>query len=563
MDRQKFEGALNSFYATRNASAERLTKFVAAASAALACEQISASAPTALLEFPVDPSASFASAVESEILLSGLGAGGPSGLSFGVPAAFFYALGAGLDKASKVAQRLRLATGDAVERLRQQFAAAEDAGVITDSEGFSDPALQNLPAITSFQAARRLTALAVPATSPSPAVTVLAGSPLAALVSDWLNATDPSGTQNPPPGYQNNDFTIWSQTLAQDTEGYLDLDLDALTQAYVIPPFAASPTAVHSGSSLTFASGSGIGAGMPVFGPGIAAGTTVQSVTFNSDGSADVTLSADATAVTTSTVLVFNFVTAPLTATATAPYPAGQTALSLDDTTGISAGMTVLGAGIAPATTVTDVTPTGVVLSTAATVAANATITFVVAPGSSLSAVTASTTESSAGSLLTFAATTGISVGMSASGKYIPTGTTVWDYIPAGTIVWDVTATTVTLSTVITPPLPQDCAVTFALAADGPLPTVTATATNYSSATAELTFGGTGGISVGMSVIGTGIPAGAFAQDCHPHHCHARRGRGGHGRCSGARGHHVRVSPQHARRPDPRVATRYDLAGYG
>ena len=509
MDRQKFEGALNSFYATRNASAERLTKFVAAASAALACEQISASAPTALLEFPVDSSASFTSAVESEILLSGLGAGGPSGLSFGVPAAFFYALGSGLDKASTITQRLRLATGDAVERLLQQFAAAEDAGVIKDSEGFSDPALQSPSPVTSFQAARRLTALAVPATSPSPAVTVLAGSPLAALVSKWLAATDPSGTQNPAPGYQNDDFTIWSQTLAQDKEGYLDLDLDALTQAYVIPPFAASPTAVHSGSSLTFASGSGIGAGMPVFGPGIAAGTTVQSVTINSDnsdGSADVTLSADATGVTTSTVLVFNFATAPVTATATAPYPAGQTALSLDATTGISAGMTVLGAGIAPATTVTDVTPTGVVLSTAATLAANATITFVVAPGSSLSAVTAKTTAQCTDSLLTFAAATGISVGMSASGEYVPTGT----------IVWAVTATTVTLSAGVTQTLPADSAVTFALAADGPLPTVTATATNYSSATAELTFGSTGGISPGMSVIGTGIPAGAFAQAVTP-----------------------------------------------
>ena len=393
MDRQKFEGALNSFYATRNASAERLTKFVAAASAALACEQISASAPTALLEFPVDPSASFASAVESEILLSGLGAGGPSGLSFGVPAAFFYALRGGPGQVEHGSAAL--ATGHGRCRRAAAPAVRRGRGCRSDHglgrlfrPGPPEPVLRSRPS----RPRARLIALAVPATSTSPSVTVLAGSPLAALVSDWLAATDPSGTQNPPPGYQNDDFTIWSQTLAQDTEGYLDLDLDALTQAYVIPPFAASPTAVHSGSSLTFASGSGIGAGMPVFGPGIAAGTTVQSVTINSDGSADVTLSADATGVTTSTVLVFNFATAPVTATATAPYPAGQTALSVDATTGISAGMTVLGAGIAPATTVTDVTPTGVVLSTAASVAANATITFVIAPGSSLSAVTVKTT---------------------------------------------------------------------------------------------------------------------------------------------------------------------------
>lgn len=83
MDRQKFEGTLNSFYSTRNANAERLTKFVAAASAAVACEQLSHSATTALIEFPVDPSASLATAVQSEIMLTGLGVG-PSGLDFAV-----------------------------------------------------------------------------------------------------------------------------------------------------------------------------------------------------------------------------------------------------------------------------------------------------------------------------------------------------------------------------------------------------------------------------------------------------------------------------------------------
>ena len=39
----------------------------------MACEQASGSATAALLEFPVDPSAAFATAVESEILLAGLG----------------------------------------------------------------------------------------------------------------------------------------------------------------------------------------------------------------------------------------------------------------------------------------------------------------------------------------------------------------------------------------------------------------------------------------------------------------------------------------------------------
>ena len=65
-DRQKFEGTLSSYYATRNATAERLTKFVAAASTALFCEKTSLGSTTALLEFPVDPASSFAASVESE-----------------------------------------------------------------------------------------------------------------------------------------------------------------------------------------------------------------------------------------------------------------------------------------------------------------------------------------------------------------------------------------------------------------------------------------------------------------------------------------------------------------
>src|SRR5208337_4234985 len=101
-DRIKFEGTLNSFYSTNNATAQRLTKFVAAVAAAIYCEDLSLSGTTALVQFPVDPSASFATSVESEVLLQGLGntAAGSSGINFGVPAAFFYALGAKLDQST-------------------------------------------------------------------------------------------------------------------------------------------------------------------------------------------------------------------------------------------------------------------------------------------------------------------------------------------------------------------------------------------------------------------------------------------------------------------------------
>jgi hypothetical protein len=242
-DRQKFEGTLNSFYSTRNATAERLAKFVAAVSAAVYCELTSINATAALLEFPVDASQPFASAVESEVLLQGVGGTGANAVSFGVPAAFFYALGAKMDKSTTAIQRYQMATGDAIDRLLQEFAAAEDAYVIEDSEAFTDPALAST-SITSFQAARRLVALGVSAASGSPAVTLdpsaAVGTPeaaLVALVNAWRDATDPNGSgppPNPPPTYEQKDFTIWQSLAAANPAGYVALDLYAVTQGYAI-----------------------------------------------------------------------------------------------------------------------------------------------------------------------------------------------------------------------------------------------------------------------------------------------------------------------------------------
>jgi hypothetical protein len=52
-DRQHFEGTLKSFYATRNASAQQLAKYVYAAAAAMWCEEQSLAATAAVLAFPV------------------------------------------------------------------------------------------------------------------------------------------------------------------------------------------------------------------------------------------------------------------------------------------------------------------------------------------------------------------------------------------------------------------------------------------------------------------------------------------------------------------------------
>ena len=381
-DRQKFQGTLNSFYATRNATAERLTKFVAAVSAAVYCEQTSLYSSAALLEFPVDPTASFATAVEGELLLDGLGLAGTNNINFGVPAAFFYVLGAQLDKSTSVAQRYQMATGDAIDRLLQAFAAAEKAEVIEDSEGFADPRY-NTVQISSFQAARRLVALGVSGASTSPAATVVAGSDLASLISDWLSATDPAVTTppspppNPPQTYQNKDFNIWTQHLAKkDPQGYLELDLDALTQGFVIPEFTANTSGNTAAGSTTLtvtinpASGS-IGVGMPVSGTNIANGATVKVVTSAITGNvttATVTLSTAVSGnVPPNTPITFNFTIPPITVTTTADCPSGTTLTfaGADGTKGISNGMLVSGTNIAYGTTVQSVAATTVTLNVA------------------------------------------------------------------------------------------------------------------------------------------------------------------------------------------------------
>ena len=56
-DRRQFEATLQGYYATANATADRLTNYVYALAAAVACEELSLAAAQALIEFPVNPAA--------------------------------------------------------------------------------------------------------------------------------------------------------------------------------------------------------------------------------------------------------------------------------------------------------------------------------------------------------------------------------------------------------------------------------------------------------------------------------------------------------------------------
>jgi hypothetical protein len=498
-DRQKFEGTVNSFYATRNATAERLTKFVAAASGALVCENRSLNSTTALLEFPVDPESTFAASVESELRLEGLGTNGVSGLVFGVPAAFFYALGSGLDKSTTSTQRFQLATGDTIERLLQVFSAAELAKSITDTEDFNPPSA-TLGTVTSFQAARRLSALGVSAASNGPSVPVYAGTPLAQLVADWLSQVAPPAS-NPPLTYENTDFNVWSGTLAglQPT-GYLFLDLETLTQGYLIPPFTARPSETTSSglSTLTFVGTAiGIGVGMPVTGNDIAADTTVTKV--ETITTVVISNALTGTGVTTTTPITFNAGASPIVATTNVDIGAGTqlTFAGASSAEGISAKMTVAGTNIPNGTTVlSSVTKTTVTLSNAVT--GDVDKTDVLTFNYATTPLTAKTSaDVSAGKVLTFASTTGIERDMFVSGLNIPPGTTVQSVAP----------TTVTLNGPVLGDVPVGTLIVFPQATTylSNLQTVTASTTADAPAGKTLSFASTSGILPGMSVFGTGI----------------------------------------------------------
>jgi hypothetical protein len=503
-DRQKFEGTLNSFYATRNANAERLTKFVAAVSAAVVCEQTSQNSTAALVEFPVDPSSNFAGKVESELLVEGLGISGTSGMNFGVPAAFFYALGANLDQSTDATRRFQLHTGDTIERILQQFTSAENANVILDSEAFANTGL-SLPPITYFQAARRLVALGVSAASTSPSATVFSGTPLAALLADWLLATAPAISPNPPLTYQNQDFNIWTQQLnSEEPQGYLYLDLDALTRGYVIPPFAVTPSvATTSGTTVTVqGAGIGIGVGMPVSGTNIAPGTTVTGTSTITTITLSKILASGG--VSPTTAITFSSANSSVTASPNAVIGSGPTLtfVGTPGTEAITAGMAVSGTGIQAGTAVSvSVTTTAISLSipVTGTVSTTDLLTFNFTSPPNSATTTADCPSGTA--TLTFTGTTGITGGMGVIGTNITLGTTVSS----------ATSTTVVLTTAVSADVPSGSVIAFVVI-PAMIPPLTATTTaDCPSETTTLTFtgaGGTIGMSVGMAVFGTNIVPG-------------------------------------------------------
>lgn len=164
-DRQQFEASLMSYYALADMAADRLTGFVNSLSAAIACEQRSLISTQALLELPANSAAAGGGPVSGhQILLTAVDSvNSPS--NFGIPAAYFYGLGAMLPLQIGADKRFQLASVDHIERLLSELTTSIEAGTITDSEKFVALPLE---AINAAQAARRIAALGVPTSSKTP-----------------------------------------------------------------------------------------------------------------------------------------------------------------------------------------------------------------------------------------------------------------------------------------------------------------------------------------------------------------------------------------------------------
>lgn len=217
-NRQQFEGNLNSYYAIHNAKVDRLARFIYALSMALACENLSKNAATALLQFPVNPGTiglqtTISSA--SVVLVDSGGGGGPLAPPFLVPAEYFYVLGAQLPVQMTASQRFLMAVRDNQERLLPILTAAVDDG-----------ALAPLPAVNPAQAVRRLSALTPASDSVAPQCKLDAA--VLPLVNDWLAFPNAASWRD----YQASDDAVkfWAPELIAKPLPYLHLVLCALTR---------------------------------------------------------------------------------------------------------------------------------------------------------------------------------------------------------------------------------------------------------------------------------------------------------------------------------------------
>jgi hypothetical protein len=223
-DRQQFQATLTGYYALANATADRLTNFVVSFVCAVACEELSLKAKSVFLQFPVNPATTNSS--ENEVILTGVGT--PTS-SFGVPAAYLYALTANMPSSMPASQRYALAIGESLPQMLADLTAAFNANVITDAEVF----VTSGGKINAVQAARRMQALNIPSGSSLPPLPLDAT--VQPLVTDWLGFDSAVASPSVQHYQPSDELTFWSTESTTQAPAFLELVLWALTQGFMIP----------------------------------------------------------------------------------------------------------------------------------------------------------------------------------------------------------------------------------------------------------------------------------------------------------------------------------------
>jgi hypothetical protein len=197
-NRVQFESALKEYYAVNDAASLQLAGYILAASAAIACEQTSLQANTTGLTVTVGVAPPPTGMVDQTftVILTGTQYQSTSTMPpFGVPAAFFYALGANASSDADVNMRYSSATSSSESAILSTLTSALNLGILQGTETYititppAPPAGTPTPTPLGVinQAARKLSALGAPVAGYA---TAALGTNIDSIISAWLINTD-------------------------------------------------------------------------------------------------------------------------------------------------------------------------------------------------------------------------------------------------------------------------------------------------------------------------------------------------------------------------------------
>ncbi|OAQ74289.1 insecticidal toxin complex protein [Pochonia chlamydosporia 170] len=219
-DRKQFEADINAYYSQHDAEATQLSNFVFAAASAIECEKSSIALSSASISFQIvsqpNQQPPFVSkAVIVKGVTSGTNPDSHLSPTFGIPAAFFYALGFSLPSQLNTQDRLTSAYIASEAANLKKLQAAVDGGIINKAESAktsTDTLLKNL---NIQQAARRIDAL-----GPAPAslTTLQLNDDVSSLITDWLNYN----------GDSSNISAFWKAESTSQAAQYLHLVMSCI-----------------------------------------------------------------------------------------------------------------------------------------------------------------------------------------------------------------------------------------------------------------------------------------------------------------------------------------------